>query len=255
LAGRASASSPYARAEQLGTSEASTGGDFARWESVPLEQAPADESAAGGALDGVADSAVVQRAVEFPAAPAAGSTGTADQHSGSWAAADSEVVALDAYAATRHVEPSAAARRPATVMPPMPIVQRHTAATDPPAPVHRSSSAGISFASMFSAAAEAAETGYTTVQLQADDSSGSRKLDAAEPESVAVAQAAPTIQREGEAPPPSTPAPSGAPAGGAPAGTDLDEMARRLFEPLSARLRAEFWLDRERAGLMTDARP
>jgi hypothetical protein len=31
-------------------------------------------------------------------------------------------------------------------------------------------------------------------------------------------------------------------------------MARRLFEPLSARLRAELWLDRERAGLVTDAR-
>jgi hypothetical protein len=32
-------------------------------------------------------------------------------------------------------------------------------------------------------------------------------------------------------------------------------MARRLFDPLAAKLRAEFWLDRERAGLMTDARP
>jgi hypothetical protein len=29
-------------------------------------------------------------------------------------------------------------------------------------------------------------------------------------------------------------------------------MARRLYEPLSARLRAEFWLDRERAGVMSD---
>ncbi|HEX6684199.1 MAG TPA: hypothetical protein VF062_15455 [Candidatus Limnocylindrales bacterium] len=43
----------------------------------------------------------------------------------------------------------------------------------------------------------------------------------------------------------------GAPA----AGADLDEMARRLFEPLSARLRTELWLDRERAGWVTDARP
>ena len=40
-------------------------------------------------------------------------------------------------------------------------------------------------------------------------------------------------------------------AGAAP--TDLDEMARRLYEPLSARLRAELWLDRERAGVMSDA--
>jgi hypothetical protein len=52
--------------------------------------------------------------------------------------------------------------------------------------------------------------------------------------------------------------PAPAPALGAaavPAAADLDEMARRLFEPLSARIRAELWLDRERAGLMTDLRP
>ena len=43
---------------------------------------------------------------------------------------------------------------------------------------------------------------------------------------------------------------AGAAAGAIPgaAGADLDEMARRLFDPLSARLRAELWLDRERAG-------
>jgi 3-oxoacyl-ACP reductase-like protein len=34
---------------------------------------------------------------------------------------------------------------------------------------------------------------------------------------------------------------------------DLDELARRLYEPLTARLRAELWLDRERAGVMSDA--
>ena len=53
---------------------------------------------------------------------------------------------------------------------------------------------------------------------------------------------------------PSAPITSAAPppAGAAPAPTDLDEMARRLYEPLSARLRAEFWLDRERAGVMSD---
>ena len=44
-------------------------------------------------------------------------------------------------------------------------------------------------------------------------------------------------------------------AGNAASGADLDEMARRLFEPLSARLRTELWLDRERAGMVTDGRP
>ncbi|MFW0784698.1 hypothetical protein AAFP35_09265 [Gordonia sp. CPCC 206044] len=33
---------------------------------------------------------------------------------------------------------------------------------------------------------------------------------------------------------------------------DLEELARRLHEPLSARLRTELWLDRERSGLLTD---
>ena len=42
-----------------------------------------------------------------------------------------------------------------------------------------------------------------------------------------------------------------APLGGA----ELEEMARRLYEPLSSRLRAELWQDRERSGLLTDLRP
>ena len=46
------------------------------------------------------------------------------------------------------------------------------------------------------------------------------------------------------------PSPTPAPAAAAPA--DLDEMARRLYDPLMARLRAELWLDRERAGVFGD---
>jgi hypothetical protein len=57
----------------------------------------------------------------------------------------------------------------------------------------------------------------------------------------------------------SAPAPAGGgagAAGGAPAsGSDVEEMAQRLYEPLTARLRAELWQDRERAGLLTDLRP
>jgi hypothetical protein len=34
----------------------------------------------------------------------------------------------------------------------------------------------------------------------------------------------------------------------------LDELARQLFDPLAARLKAELRLDRERAGLLTDLR-
>ena len=78
-----------------------------------------------------------------------------------------------------------------------------------------------------------------------------------------------TIQRSAETevqlaadPPAAAPAaaPSAAPAGPAgPAapmnGAELEEMARRLYEPLTARLRAELWQDRERSGLLTDLRP
>ena len=47
------------------------------------------------------------------------------------------------------------------------------------------------------------------------------------------------------------PAPAGAPSSGMPS---MDELVRRLFDPLSARLKAELRLDRERAGLVTDLR-
>jgi hypothetical protein len=52
-------------------------------------------------------------------------------------------------------------------------------------------------------------------------------------------------------------APAAQPASGAAkaAGTQsLDELARQLFDPLAARLKAELRLDRERAGLLTDLR-
>jgi hypothetical protein len=58
-------------------------------------------------------------------------------------------------------------------------------------------------------------------------------------------------------PAPSAPATATAPAAGhtpAPASPPLDELARQLFGPLSARLKAELRLDRERAGLLTDLR-
>ena len=47
-------------------------------------------------------------------------------------------------------------------------------------------------------------------------------------------------------------APAAAPGGAAskskPTAAELDELAKRLYEPLSARLRTELWLDRERSG-------
>ena len=43
-------------------------------------------------------------------------------------------------------------------------------------------------------------------------------------------------------------------AAGALAGASTDELVRRLFDPLAARLKAELRLDRERAGFVTDLR-
>ncbi|HZO65272.1 MAG TPA: hypothetical protein VFB74_09730 [Kribbellaceae bacterium] len=73
-------------------------------------------------------------------------------------------------------------------------------------------------------------------------------------------QAVHVQRQEAGGPPPAETqaAPSSRPAAptasGPAAATDLDELARRLYDPLTARLRAELWLDRERAGLVTDRR-
>jgi hypothetical protein len=58
---------------------------------------------------------------------------------------------------------------------------------------------------------------------------------------------APAPEAPGTATPTTASAATAAPAAGT-AGQNLDELARRLYEPLSARLRAELWLDRERTG-------
>ena len=96
------------------------------------------------------------------------------------------------------------------------------------------------------AAVPAEHPGFTTVQLQ--PATSRRRHPTPEP----------TPRRPHRRPRPPAPAAAAPPAAARrrPPGrtADLDEMARRLFEPLSARLRAELWLDRERAGLVTDAR-
>jgi hypothetical protein len=97
----------------------------------------------------------------------------------------------------------------------------------------------VSFASLFvsegSESGSAAEDGFTSVQLQSADESASP---ASEP---AADTSSPPVS---SAPPP--------PASGGTPTADLDELARRLYEPLTARLRAELWLDRERTGVMSD---
>lgn len=90
------------------------------------------------------------------------------------------------------------------------------------------------------------------------------------------------LQRESDAAPPPPPAQTAEPGGGEgapgappvaaavaspqaspvaaalpssrPTGSQLEELAQLLYEPISARIRAELWLDRERAGLMVNLR-
>ena len=163
--------------------------------------------------------------------------------------------------------PSVQASPAPVTMPPLPIVQRqavpheqHTQA----APTPSGQRPGVSFAAMFAGAGTdgsggggAGADGFTTVQLQAADGAPAAQLPSV-PTPTDGADAELDLQRavSPQAGPAAGSGPSAAPApGAAPAGADLDEMARRLFEPLSARLRAELWLDRERAGLVGDARP
>ena len=89
--------------------------------------------------------------------------------------------------------------------------------------------------------------GFVEVQRQAEPvTTVSREAaDAAEPP-VATPADTSVVQRA------TAPAPAPAAAGAGP--TDVEELARRLFDPLAARLKAELWLDRERAGLVTDLR-
>jgi hypothetical protein len=72
----------------------------------------------------------------------------------------------------------------------------------------------------------------------------------------ASASPAPVLQRAAADPPvDTTPAAPGAPAApGGPPAADLDELARRLYDRLRHRLRAELRLDRERSGQLTDLR-
>lgn len=114
----------------------------------------------------------------------------------------------------------------------------------------------VSFASMFSATTtedhRTGADGFTSVQLQhaGEDRGAPVQAEAGAP------VAMPAAEVPSPPPPVATDAPALTPPAAATSGAkdNLDEMARRLFEPLSARLRAELWLDRERAGLIADVR-
>ena len=108
-------------------------------------------------------------------------------------------------------------------------------------PTAATSSRTVGLAEMFALAAE--DTDGPAVQRSATGTTpAATEVQLAPADAPATSSAAPAASG------------AGAP-GGAPGANDIEEMARRLYEPLSARLRAEFWQDRERAGLLTDLRP
>ncbi|MFT4164631.1 MAG: hypothetical protein QM650_05265, partial [Microlunatus sp.] len=108
------------------------------------------------------------------------------------------------------------------------------------------SSRTVGLAELFSmAAAQPATEGATVQRLATGQTSG-----AAEP-SVQTAVETTAPQGTAVATPGQAPDAPAAP----PTAEQLEEMARRLYEPMASRIRAELWQDRERAGLLTDLRP
>lgn len=72
------------------------------------------------------------------------------------------------------------------------------------------------------------------------------------------AEGSAAVQHESVPTPPAPTVPTAVPspsvAAGATGSVNVDELATRLYEPLVTRIRAELWLDRERAGVLTDPR-
>ena len=103
------------------------------------------------------------------------------------------------------------------------------------------SSRTVGLAELFSMAAAQPSGGSAAVQRLATEDTSATENTAATAVPAAEAVAAP-----GQTP--------GATAA-TPSAEQLEEMARRLYEPMASRIRAELWQDRERAGLLTDLRP
>lgn len=146
------------------------------------------------------------------------------------------------------------------VLPPVRGTASHPAAADATPTVARTviaeSSQPVSLQRMFEHTARTA-----AAPAPATDTSGAENAD---PGMCTVTFNSPVVQREASdaAPPAAQEQPAGgaaAPAaaqagGGAPATTNIQELVNQIYDPLAARIRAELWLDRERAGVLMDLR-
>ena len=234
-AGRSRRPAEHRRARRVSAMEMPTAPASAAWSPVAPRasgsgssawSSPLGPSAAESARSG-ASRATVQRSAAETSPPAVGTTTyprsgepSAPMVSPPMAAADSAPMIQRRFDA-----PSSGT----AVTPPV--------SADPPAMAVSSRTVGL--AEMFAMAAAQPSDGGATIQRSAD----TEVQPAADPPAAAPA-AAPSAA-------PAGPAGPAAPMSGA----ELEEMARRLYEPLSARLRAELWQDRERSGLLTDLRP
>jgi hypothetical protein len=126
----------------------------------------------------------------------------------------------------------------------------------PPTPVTPQSSAPV-----LNLAAQHWDAGSVAISAGVAQRSADGSVMFGPPEPALEAPAVSRAEQAGSPPPapstsaagPSAPAATaGAP--GNPGGLDIDELVRRLYDPLSARIKAELRLDRERAGLITDLR-
>lgn len=99
-------------------------------------------------------------------------------------------------------------------------------------------------------------SGFTEVVLQREADAPPAPPPAVQEPAAHEPAAQPSVAGEAAAAPaaPVAAAASSPLPGGRPTGSQLEELAQLLYEPISARIRAELWLDRERAGLMVDLR-
>ena len=129
---------------------------------------------------------------------------------------------------------------------------------------------GTGFRPASSGSAGFASAAFSPGESSSDSASGVPHFETSgpsyDPSTNTITFASPTVQREPEAAPPpesapaaaqapstpSGPAPSGPAAAGPAGGGDVEELVNKLYDPLAARLRAELWLDRERAGVLMD---
>ncbi|HEU5266569.1 MAG TPA: hypothetical protein VFU35_07705, partial [Jatrophihabitans sp.] len=126
----------------------------------------------------------------------------------------------------------------------------------PPAPAHDAGSIAVAAG----IAHRAPDGSVVFGTSQSDEPAALQRAVEVDEMTVGTTPAAPAPPA-GEAAAPSSPAaapaaaaaagPAAAAVGGTP---NLDELARRLYDPLAARIKAELRLDRERFGLVTDLR-